>query len=379
VLAGATGVISGTSIGVTVPYETDVSSLTPTITHTGASVSPIDVQNFTSQVTYTVTAEDSTTKSYTVTVTVGPAPLPSDKDITSFTLAGVTGIIDGTSIGVTVPYGTNLSLLTPAITHTGVGISPTDAQDFTTQVTYTVTAEDATTKSYTVTVTIAPPPSPSDKDITSFTLAGVTGIITGTSIGVTVPYGTSITALIPIITHTGVGISPTGTQDFTSQVTYTVTAEDGTTKDYTATVLVDTSIPLILAPATWTGTGVAVARIDAPYSDFVRLMLNGVEVSTSNYTVSEGSTVITFNEAYLKTLADGDYLFTAVFTNGEANVPLTVSTHPSGGTGSNDGGNQSAAPATGDTGSLALAVLAGLLLITGTVFLIRRHRLRRLF
>ncbi len=49
---------------------TSVTSLTPSITHTGASINPAVgvAQNFTSPVTYTVTAADSSTKSYIVTV-----------------------------------------------------------------------------------------------------------------------------------------------------------------------------------------------------------------------------------------------------------------------------------------------------------------------
>ncbi|MDA3938237.1 MAG: DUF1566 domain-containing protein [Spirochaetia bacterium] len=53
---------------------------------------------------------------------------------------------------------------------------------------------------------------------------------TGTDIFVTVPFGTTVTALIPTISYTGTSISPASgmTQDFTSSVSYTVTAEDST-------------------------------------------------------------------------------------------------------------------------------------------------------
>jgi formylglycine-generating enzyme required for sulfatase activity len=75
-ILGNAGTISGTSIAVTVPYNTDKSSLTPTITHTGVRVSPASgvSQNFTSPVTYSVTAADGSTKAYTATVTVPVAP-----------------------------------------------------------------------------------------------------------------------------------------------------------------------------------------------------------------------------------------------------------------------------------------------------------------
>jgi hypothetical protein len=78
------------------------------------------------------------------------------------------------------------------------------------------------------------------KDITSFsfTSPAVTGVISGTNIAVTVPSGIDVTALVPTISHTGVSISPNSgvAQNFTNPVTYTVTAADGTTKEYIVTV-----------------------------------------------------------------------------------------------------------------------------------------------
>jgi hypothetical protein len=74
----------------------------------------------------------------------------------------------------------------------------------------------------------------------------------------------------------------------------------------------------------WTGSGLVTARIDAPYDTFVRLLLGGIVVDPSKYIVTEGSTIITLRESYLKTLADGEYSFTAVFSNGTANILLKV-------------------------------------------------------
>ncbi|GHV96226.1 hypothetical protein AGMMS50293_25460 [Spirochaetia bacterium] len=232
----ATGTIDGTDISVSVPYGTDVTSLTPTVTHTGASYSPTGAQNFTNPVTYTVTAADGSTKEYTVTVTVA---LSDTKDITGFSFASlmITGTISGTDINITVPYGTDVTDLTPTVTHTGESYSPTGAQNFTNPQTYTVTAADGSTKNYAVTVTAA---LSDTKDITGFSFTSLmkTGTIDGMDISATVPYGTNITSLTPTVTHTGVSYSPTGAQDFTNPVTYTVTAANGSTKSYTVTVTV---------------------------------------------------------------------------------------------------------------------------------------------
>jgi uncharacterized protein YcfL len=82
---------------------------------------------------------------------------PSAKAITAFTFPTSTATaIDEVAhvITVTVPSGTDLTTLVPAITYTGVRINPASgvAQDFTNPVTYTVTAANSTTQNYTVIV-----------------------------------------------------------------------------------------------------------------------------------------------------------------------------------------------------------------------------------
>ncbi|SDF01436.1 beta strand repeat-containing protein, partial [Cellulophaga baltica] len=233
------GIITGTNISLTLPAGTDVTALSPSITHTGVSINPaIGVaQDFTSPVEYTVTAADGSTQVYSVTVTA-PA-LSSTKAITAFTIGTVNGTITGTNISLALPAGTDVTALSPSITHTGASINPASgvAQNFTSPVEYTVTAADGTTQVYTVTVSLAPALS-SDKDITSFTIGGVSGTISGTNISLTLPAGTDVTALSPSITHTGVSINPASgvAQNFTSPVEYMVTAADGSTQVYSVTV-----------------------------------------------------------------------------------------------------------------------------------------------
>ena len=89
----------------------------------------------------------------------GSPVLSNECDITSFTIAGVAATISGTSITAELPAGTDVTALTPSIvTSTGATVDPTTAQDFSSAVEYTVTAEDGvTTKKYTVTITVADP------------------------------------------------------------------------------------------------------------------------------------------------------------------------------------------------------------------------------
>jgi formylglycine-generating enzyme required for sulfatase activity len=113
-----------------------------------------------------------------------------------------------------------------------------------------------------------------DKDITSFIFEvsnnillteEVTGTIGTNSVDATVPPGTDILSLVPTIAITGASVSPdTGiAQAFTdgAGVTYTVTAEDSSTKNYTVTVNIF-KLEMVSVPANTTGfdmgyTGVA--------------------------------------------------------------------------------------------------------------------------
>lgn len=176
-------------------------------------------------------------------------PLSSAKDITAFNFAvpAVAGVITGTSIAVTVPFGTDVTSLSPVVTHTGAGISPAldSAINFTSPVAFIIAAADSTTKTYTVTVTIAPNTA---KDITAFGIIApfTAGIISGTAISVGVPAGTNPSALIATFTAPGasvtIGATPqvsgTTSNDFTGPVLYTVTAADASTQVYTVTLTV---------------------------------------------------------------------------------------------------------------------------------------------
>jgi len=86
----------------------------------------------------------------------------------------------------------------------------------------------------------------SDKAITHFTFFYPTVVETINNskhtISIKVPFGTDVTALTAIFEHTGESASPASfnEQDFTSPVIYTVTAEDGTTQEYTVSVVEET-------------------------------------------------------------------------------------------------------------------------------------------
>jgi hypothetical protein len=87
----------------------------------------------------------------------------------------------------------------------------------------------------------------SEKAITSFAIGDAEGVISGQAITITLPYGTDLTALTPVIEFVGTAVDPaSGTpQGFTGPVTYRVLAEDGSSLDYTVTAQITEGHPII--------------------------------------------------------------------------------------------------------------------------------------
>jgi hypothetical protein len=261
------GSIVGNNITLTVSPGTNVSSLIAEFTLSAGASAKIGgvaqtsgqtVNNFTNPLTYTITAEDNqTTKQYVVTVKVATVPLSSEKDILTFGFSNpiISATIKGTDIQATVPNGTDVTslvsnfTLSPKATVSVNNIqqqSGKNVNDFTTIVNYVVTAEDGSKKTYNVTILVSPKLS-SDKDIFSFGFKtpSVTGTISGTTINLTVPDGTSTSSLIAVFTVSPKATVKIGTvsqtsgvtvNNFSTTVVYTVTAEDGTTKNYIVVV-----------------------------------------------------------------------------------------------------------------------------------------------
>ncbi|MGB5217342.1 MAG: hypothetical protein WBN66_03490 [Smithella sp.] len=255
-------------IKVVMPAGTSLSSLvasfiipegTELIVGEQGQLSGLMFHDFTDPVIYSLILENGTMKNYTVTATVdGSSEEPSAaKAITSFALNGVNGTINqaAKTITVVMPLGTSFTSLVATFTTTGTEVevgsvvqtSGVTSNNFTNPVTYTVTAQDASTQNYTVTVTVD---SSSAKAITSFSLAGVSGAIneTAKTIAVTLPNGTALTNLAATFTTTGASVkvgavvqaSGQTPNDFISPVVYTVTAADSSTQDYIVTVTRET-------------------------------------------------------------------------------------------------------------------------------------------
>ncbi len=258
------------TIDIEVANGTDLTSLVATFSLSSnataaifgtSQISGTTANDFSSPVTYTITAEDgTTTQDWTVTVTEAPA---NGTDILSFSFTEQTAAITPDNVNHTVAIevanGTDLSNLvatfslsinaSASISGTAQ-ISGTTANDFSSPVTYIITAEDeTTTQDWTVTVTVAPG---NETDILSYSFTEQTAAITPDNVNHTVDIvvanGTDLTGLVATFSlSANATASVSGTpqtsgttpNDFSSPVTYTITAEDGTTtQDWTVTVTV---------------------------------------------------------------------------------------------------------------------------------------------
>lgn len=103
------------------------------------------------------------------------------------------------------------------------------------------------------------------------------------------------------ITGTSTKIVPTDT--------YQLTNGDGTT--YTPT---------------YTGSGTKAVRSTAPLSKFREVRVDDTVVDSSNYTITEGSTIVTFKESYLEKLSPGYHTLKIISEDGFASGKITIET-----------------------------------------------------
>jgi hypothetical protein len=274
------------TVDVTVAQGTDVSSLVADFVLSDYATANIGgteqtsgstANDFTNPVTYTVVAQDGSEQDWTVTVTVSTED-NTEANITAYSFAEQTGdatitepVYSGANgtVDIEVAYGTDLSALvatfelsygaTADIDGT-TQTSGTTPNDFTNTVTYTVTAEDgSTTVNWDVNVTVA---QNDQNDILSYSFAEQTGAATIDAtnhiVNIEVENGTDLTALVATFTLSGDASATVGgttqesgvtSNDFSNDVIYTVTAQNGDTQDWTVKVTeaTETNISTIAA------------------------------------------------------------------------------------------------------------------------------------
>jgi hypothetical protein len=324
------------TVDIEVMFGTDVTTLTPTIEVSPlASINPASNVglDFSSDVTYTVTAEDGTEQAWTVSVTEAENDA---NDILTFVLAQQTGdaVINTTAhtVDIEVMFGTDVTTLSPTITvseNATVFPASEAVVDFSNPVTYTVTAQNGDAQAWTVTVTEKENDA---NDILTFVLAEQTGdaVINTTAhtVDIEVMFGTDVTTLTPTITVSeNATISPLSGvgQDFSAPFTYSVTAQNGDTQDWTVTVTVEGNdendiLTFVLAQQ----TGNAVINTTAHTVDIEIMFGTDVTTLTPTITVSENATIFPLSEAVVDFTNPVTYTVTA--ENGDAQAWIVTVT-----------------------------------------------------
>nr|WP_319777196.1 transporter substrate-binding domain-containing protein [uncultured Sphaerochaeta sp.] len=155
--------------------------------------------------------------------------------------------------------------------------------------------------------------------INGVTISDLTIDTTNHTITATVPYGTVLTALVPDISFTGASISPaSGTQvDFSSPVTFTITAEDGSKMEYKVTIVAGEAPDYV---GTWyaeaeESINTLVLNADGTWEIWEDE--NESEKETGTYTVSDSTvSIVTDGDTaigtYTYTISNGILSFTLV-------------------------------------------------------------------
>lgn len=263
-----------------------------------ASLKSGDNQNYSSSNSIpdfiTITAQDGTTKSaYSLSLDYEVAE--TGKSILSFDLAGGQTVISEAdkTIKVTVSGSTNIKNIAPTITVSSMAtVSPASgvAQDFTNPVTYTVTAEDGMSQSYTVTVV-------QDASLPKITKITPADNATGVSLGgtVTIEFDKNV-----ILGSGGVTIAETATPSKSFSLTPNVIPTEGTT-----------TVTLPFSGL----SGLTKYTLSVPTGSFVDLYGNQVDLKSITFTTADG-TLHTADLPYASKMNGSDFAQPAFIIGG---------------------------------------------------------------
>ncbi|MGB7567343.1 MAG: FISUMP domain-containing protein, partial [Chitinivibrionales bacterium] len=199
------------------------------------------------------------------------------------------------------------------------------------------------------------PAASSAKALTAFSFAtpAVTGTIIDSSktVALTAPYGTDVTALVATFATTGASVkigsviqtSGTTASNFSSPVTYTVVAADGSTQAYVVTVTIAANNAKALTAFNFTSPAVTgtitesakTVALTVPYGTDVTALVatfasTGASVKVGSVAQTSGTTANNFTNpvTYTVVAADGstqNYVVTATVA---ASTAITITTQP---------------------------------------------------
>ena len=230
------------TITLNLPVGTDLTAISPTITHTGTHTNmDSGTFDFSEGKTQTLTVYNRTyelERSYTVTIT---AEASSQNAIESYSIGDAIGVINADTgvVEITIPYATDLASVQPKIAISEFATlksAPDRLSEGDNE--YVIAAQNGVDRTWTVKITRTP--AAKGNNILSFRYGSVQGVINNNTGEITMelPAGTA-TAFAPVIE-----VSPFATvspasgvkQDFSKTVTYVVTAENRNTNTYNVNV-----------------------------------------------------------------------------------------------------------------------------------------------
>lgn len=256
--------INDNKINIVMPYDANLTNVLPDIIleDSYASYSPVEEQNFNSDVVYTVTAENGTEKEYTVHVTKQEKPVATSIEFESpkYSSAGRVEVKINGNYLENAQYAMNLSkdILVEAKLISGdsansqidsVVAKVNEDGDYVATITVpqnngstprkyelSVLIGDAIqTLSGNVTLTV-PEKGGNTNELTDIILVeGQSAItISDNDVYLYVPYNTDLRSITPQIFHTGITCepSPNEAQDFNNVVKYKIIAENGNYREY---------------------------------------------------------------------------------------------------------------------------------------------------
>ena len=125
------------------------------------------------------------------------------------------------------------------------------------------------------------------------------------------------------------------------------------------------------ANSSWTqnSDGSLSIRGSGAFSKFVGVKVDGSLVDAKNYTVKEGSTIVTLKADYLNTLSVGTHTFEILWTDGSASTTFTIKADTS-----DDGDKKDDVPKTGDNTPVAWLFILSILSGTGLIITAKKRR-----
>ncbi|UZQ50261.1 cadherin-like beta sandwich domain-containing protein [Clostridium kluyveri] len=309
-----------TSYTAAVGNEVESITVTPIVNEANAAVtvngsSPSQAVNLNvgeNTISILVTAQDGTTKTYTIIVTRAS----NDASLSSLTLSSGTlsPEFTGSTTGYTAIVGNEVTniIVTPTVneTHAAVTVNENQASQAVNlnvgenTINVVVTAQDGTTKTYTITVTRA---KSNDASLSNLTLSNGTlnAAFTGATTSYTANVGNEVTSitLTPTANEANAAVTVNGSPVSqavnlnvgANTINVVVTAQDGTTtKTYTITVTRAASNDAALKSLTLS-SGTLSPEFTGTTTSYTAAVGNGVTSITVTPTANEANAAVTVN------------------------------------------------------------------------------------